>query len=138
MLLERTSFPFLANGEAIRENTLVIYGASAPDRKSQTRSTRTLWKCTHTHIHTYLTYKAVLAGVKLIKVFERLTSQICYRCGEGAEQKKCTGLFICHKCGRENADRNAVFNIAYRALYVISVVERTLIEMLSLILLTGL
>lgn len=29
MLLERTSFPFLANGEAIRENTLVIYGTSA-------------------------------------------------------------------------------------------------------------
>lgn len=49
---------------------------------------------------------------------------MCYRCGERRERKKCTGLFICHKCGRENADRNA-FNIAYRALGYISKVGVT-------------
>jgi transposase len=30
------------------------------------------------------------------------------------------GLFICKKCGEENADRNAAFDIAYRALGYIS------------------
>jgi transposase len=29
-------------------------------------------------------------------------------------------LFTCAKCGEENADRNAAFNIAYRALGYIS------------------
>jgi transposase len=35
------------------------------------------------------------------------------------------GLFICKKCGEENADRNAAFNIAYRALGYISKVGVT-------------
>jgi len=37
--------------------------------------------------------------------------------------ERCTeiqGLFTCAKCGEENADRNATFNIAYRALGYIS------------------
>ena len=38
---------------------------------------------------------------------------------------KCTSLFICRKCGRENAYRNAAFNIAYRALGYISKVGVT-------------
>ncbi|MGA8081815.1 MAG: hypothetical protein WB988_08120, partial [Candidatus Nitrosopolaris sp.] len=35
------------------------------------------------------------------------------------------GLFTCAKCGEENADRNAAFNIAYRALGYISKVGVT-------------
>ena len=72
-----------------------------------------------------MTYKAAFAGVRVIKVFERLAFQICYRCSERGERKRCTGLFICQKCGRENADRNAAFNIAYRALGYISKVGVT-------------
>jgi transposase len=34
--------------------------------------------------------------------------------------RKTQGLFICKKCGEENADRNASFNITYRALGYIS------------------
>jgi transposase len=34
-------------------------------------------------------------------------------------------LFTCAKCGEENADRNAAFNIAYRALGYISKVGVT-------------
>ena len=72
-----------------------------------------------------MTYKAALAGVRVIKVFEMLTSQIYYRCSERGERKKCTDLFICHKCGRQNANRNAAFNIAYRDLGYISKVGVT-------------
>ncbi len=34
--------------------------------------------------------------------------------------RKIQGLFTCKTCGEENADRNAAFNIAYRALGYIS------------------
>jgi transposase len=39
--------------------------------------------------------------------------------------RKIQGLFTCAKCGEENVDRNAAFNIAYRALGYISKVGVT-------------
>jgi len=63
----------------------------------------------------YLSYKAALAGIKVIKVFEDWTSQICRKCGDRG-RRLTQGLFLCNKCGEENADRNAAFNIGYRAL----------------------
>jgi IS605 OrfB family transposase len=67
----------------------------------------------------YLTYKAALAGIKVINVFEDWTSQTCRKCSQRGIRKT-QGLFICKNCGEENADRNAAFNIAYLALGYIS------------------
>jgi putative transposase len=72
----------------------------------------------------YLMYKAALAGIKVTKVFEYGTSQICRKCSQRGIRKT-QGLFICKDCGEENADRNAAFNIAYRALGYISEVGVT-------------
>ena len=72
----------------------------------------------------YLTYKAALAGIKVIKVFEDWTSQTCRKCSQRG-MRNTQGLFICKKCGEENADRNAAFNIAYWALGYISKVGVT-------------
>jgi putative transposase len=72
----------------------------------------------------YLTYKAALAGIKVIKVFEDWTSQTCRKCSQ-RRMRKTQGLFICKNCGEENADRNAAFNIAYLALGYISKVGVT-------------
>jgi putative transposase len=72
----------------------------------------------------YLTYKAALAGIKVIKIFENWTSQICRKCNQRGTRSK-QGLFTCKTCGEENADRNAAFNIAYRALGYISKVGVT-------------
>jgi putative transposase len=69
----------------------------------------------------YLT--SALAGIKVIKVFEDWTSQTCRKCGQRG-MRKTQGLFICNYC-EENADRNAAFNIAYRALGYISKVGVT-------------
>jgi len=105
---------------ALETNSLLIVGnlngLGKKTKKYRRKFNRKLTSFPYYRFTQYLTYNAALAGVKVIKVFERLTSHICYRCGERGERKKCTGLFICHKCGRENADRNAAFNIAYRAL----------------------
>ncbi|MFZ0220972.1 MAG: transposase, partial [Candidatus Nitrosopolaris sp.] len=67
----------------------------------------------------YLTYKAALAGIKVIKILENWTSQICRKCNQRGTRRT-RGLFMCKTCGEENADRNASFNIAYRALGYIS------------------
>jgi IS605 OrfB family transposase len=72
----------------------------------------------------YLTYKAALSGVKVIKVFEDWTSQTCRKCNQRGTRST-QGLFTCKTCGEENADRNASFNIAYRALGYISKVGVT-------------
>ena len=72
----------------------------------------------------YITYKAALTGINVIQVSEANTSQNCRKCHhKGA--RKVQGLFTCAKCGEENADRNAAFNIDYRALGYISKVGVT-------------
>ena len=79
--------------------------------------------CKLTH---YIEYKAALAGIKVIQVSEARTSQYCRKCYHKGVWK-IQGLFTCAKCGcgEENADRNAAFNIAYRALGYISKVGVT-------------
>jgi putative transposase len=72
----------------------------------------------------YITYKAALVGIKVIQVSEASTSQYCRKCYQKGA-RKIQGLFTCAKCGEENADRNAAFNIAYRALGYISKVGVT-------------
>jgi len=72
----------------------------------------------------YIKYKAALAGIKVIQVSEARTSQYCRKCYQKGA-RKVQGLFTCTKCGEENADRNAAFNIAYRALGYISKVGVT-------------
>ena len=72
----------------------------------------------------YIKYKAALAGIKVIQVLEASTSQYCRKCYQKGVLKV-QGLFTCAKCGEENADRNAAFNIAYRALGYISKVGVT-------------
>ncbi|MFZ0513326.1 MAG: zinc ribbon domain-containing protein, partial [Candidatus Nitrosopolaris sp.] len=52
-------------------------------------------------------------------------SQYCRKCYQKGIRKKGTCLFRCKRCGEENADRNAAFNIAYRALGYISEVGVT-------------
>lgn len=74
----------------------------------------------------YVKYKAALAGIKMIQVSERWTSQYCRKCNRKGI-RKIRGLSQCKKCNvrSENADRNADFNIAYRALGYISKVGVT-------------
>jgi hypothetical protein len=67
---------------------------------------------------------AALAGIKVIKIFENWTSQTCRRCNQRGTRRT-QGLFVCKTCGEDNADRNASFNIAYRALGYISKVGVT-------------
>jgi IS605 OrfB family transposase len=65
----------------------------------------------------YVTYKAALAGVPVILVDPRHTSQECHRCGHTAKANRPTqNQFSCHRCGyTTSADFNAAQNIKKRA-----------------------
>jgi putative transposase len=65
----------------------------------------------------YVTYKACLAGVPVILVDPRHTSQQCNSCGHIAKANRPTqDRFSCHRCGyTTSADCNAAQNIENRA-----------------------
>ncbi len=54
-----------------------------------------------------------------------MTSQYCRKCYQKGVTKIQGFVYLCKRCGEENADRNAAFNIAYRALGYISKVGVT-------------
>ena len=61
----------------------------------------------------FLSYKAGLAGVPVVKVDPRYTSQTCSSCGHCCrENRKSQAKFLCVSCGhRANADQNAALNL---------------------------
>jgi IS605 OrfB family transposase len=66
----------------------------------------------------FLTYKAGLAGVPIVKVDPAYTSQTCSKCGHCCRENRTSqAKFLCVKCGHEaNADQNAAENISAQAL----------------------
>lgn len=61
----------------------------------------------------FMTYKSTLAGVPLIVVDPKYTSQTCSHCGHRHKgNRKSQALFVCKACGHnEHADVNAARNI---------------------------
>ena len=65
----------------------------------------------------FLSYKATLAGIPVVKVDPRNTSRTCSVCGHcEKDNRKSQAKFLCVSCGhRANADVNAALNIRARA-----------------------
>lgn len=60
----------------------------------------------------YVGYKALWEGIKVIRVKECYTSITCHGCGANGKRVS-QGLFLCSSCGLEyNADLNGAINIA--------------------------
>jgi IS605 OrfB family transposase len=66
----------------------------------------------------FLSYKAALAGVPIVKVDPRNTSRTCSECGHCCRENRTSQeKFLCVSCGMSmNADQNAALNIRARAL----------------------
>lgn len=64
-------------------------------------------------LRSFLSYKAQMAGVRVIAVDPRNTSRTCNICGHCEKaNRKSQAEFVCRSCGHtENADRNAALNI---------------------------
>jgi IS605 OrfB family transposase len=111
--------------QAINTNAIIILGDIKHLRKKlqniQGRKfNRKLAGFQYYKLTQYIKYKAALAGITVISVSEANTSQYCRKCYQKGV-RKIQGLFECCHCNiKENADRNAAFNIAYRGLGYIS------------------
>lgn len=67
-------------------------------------------------LQTKIEYKANEAGIKIVKIKPKYTSQRCSKCGYiDKENRPSQSRFICQKCGfEENADYNASQNIGIK------------------------
>src|SRR5487761_1792637 len=81
------------------------------------RQRRALHSWAFAQLRSFLSYKAALAGVRLVAVDPRNTSRICSTCGHcDKANRKTQSKFICTSCGVvAHADVNAAVNIGRRA-----------------------
>jgi len=71
--------------------------------------------------HTFLSYKAQVRGIQVVKVDPRHTSQMCSKCGQQTRNnRRSQSLFLCRACGYcLNADLNASINIRDKHLAIL-------------------
>jgi IS605 OrfB family transposase len=83
----------------------------------RTRQRRALHSWSFAQLRSFLAYKAVMAGVRLVAVDPRNTSRTCSACGHCDKANRQTqSKFICTSCGYvAHADVNAAVNIGRRA-----------------------
>ena len=112
--------------QAINTNSVILLGDIKHLRKKGHRKkmgrkfNRKLSGFQYYKLTQYIKYKSALAGIKVISISESYTSQYCRKCYQKGIRKT-QGLFECSRCNiKENVDRNAAFNIAYRGLGYIS------------------
>jgi IS605 OrfB family transposase len=70
----------------------------------------------------FLSYKAKLAGVNLVEIDPRYTSQQCSQCGHTEKaNRKSRDSFVCKSCGHtSHADENGAANIRLRGLEMLA------------------
>jgi putative transposase len=102
---------------AIAIEELAGVGLRTRVRKSQ-RARHANWS--FAQLRTFLEYKTSIAGVRIIAVDPRYTSQTCSVCGHCEKaNRRSQSEFVCKQCGQsENADVNAAKNIRIRALSI--------------------
>lgn len=84
-------------------------------------TTRKIHSWPFAQLQEFITYKAAIAGIPVIKVAARYTSQKCSNCGHvSADNRKIQEAFRCVKCGFElHADHNAAINIGRKGAEVL-------------------
>jgi IS605 OrfB family transposase len=86
----------------IRERTTV---------RRQQRARHTNWS--FHQLRQFIEYKALIAGVPVLKVDPAYTSQTCSKCGHCDRKNRNGSDFKCRECGHAmDADKNAARNIA--------------------------
>ncbi len=101
--------------EANKKKAAIVIGRLKGINKTKGRLlNRKLSNFSYYKLTQFLEYKTKEKGVPLIKISEWNTSKTCSACGSTGKRTK--NWFTC-KCGhKDNADRNAAFNIAKRGL----------------------
>ena len=76
-------------------------------------SRRRLHSWSFAQLRSFLNYKAEAAGMRVVAIDPRHTSQTCSKCGyQSRSNRKSQSLFLCKECAYQlNADLNAAYNI---------------------------
>ncbi|WP_082789147.1 RNA-guided endonuclease TnpB family protein [Desulfolucanica intricata] len=82
--------------------------------KSSRKMNRKLYNWNFRQLLSFIEYKAVTEGLKVVQVSPKYTSQSCSRCGHTEKGNRPNqSTFQCKACGYQaNADFNASMNIA--------------------------
>ncbi len=101
---------------AARNKAAIVIGRLNNLKKNKSRKfNRKLSNFAHYRLVNYISYKAKQAGVPIYLVNEAYTSKTCSVCGTTG--KRTGNWFECSNCSyKDNADRNAAFNIGKRGL----------------------
>ena len=100
----RSSAIVLEDLSGIRERTTV---------RRQQRARHSNWS--FYQLRQFIEYKALMAGVPVIKVDPAYTSQTCSKCGHCDRKNRNGSGFKCRECGHSmDADKNAARNVAAR------------------------
>ena len=97
------------------------------DKKWRKKQSQKLHSWSFSKLTQQIEYKAVLSGIRFIRVSEKYTSQICSCCNNirKANRKK-RGLYVCKFCGRTiNADVNGAKNILKKYLQSFNLESRS-------------
>jgi putative transposase len=101
----------------IRERIKRKHGKKATS--AQRRANRHASKWAFAELHSYIAYKATLAGSMAVKIDAHYTSQACPRCGHTGEDNRTNKglLFVCQSCHYTlHADLIGARNVALRTL----------------------
>ncbi len=102
--------------KAYRDKAAIVIGKLKNLKKNKGRKfNRKLSNFSHYRLINYISYKAKVLGVPVYLVNEAYTSKVCSVCGTTG--KRAGNWFECSNCKyKDNADRNAAFNIGKRGL----------------------
>jgi IS605 OrfB family transposase len=107
----RNSAIVLEDLSGIRERT-----TAGRQQRARRATNRRLSNWSFHQLRQFIEYKALIAGVPVIKVDPAYTSQTCSKCGHCDRKNRNGSDFECRSCGHSmDADHNAARNIAVRA-----------------------
>jgi IS605 OrfB family transposase len=104
--------------EALRHNKDIALEELKGFRKTVRKSQKDKFgKWSYYELASYITYKALLVGIVVVKVDPRNTSRKCSMCSHCEKlNRKSQAIFKCRSCSHTvSADHNAAINIAARA-----------------------
>jgi len=106
-------------GDSIGMENLTDIGERVKGRRKQRRA---MSNWSFAQLQSFLAYKAAYCSINVVCVDARYSSQACSRCGHIDKRNRLSqSEFSCRQCGySNNADQNAAYNLARRAMSAMS------------------
>ena len=115
------ALPFLYN--SFSPNFIIKNLTDIGERvKGRRKQRRAMSNWSFAQLQSFIAYKAAYCSINVVFVDARYSSQACSRCGHIDKRNRLSqSEFSCRQCGySNNADQNAAYNLARRAMSAMS------------------